>query len=48
MINSAIKHRPALQARLWLKTALQVFRQRMTMLWLFYFTTNGNKHEHTH
>ena len=33
-------NRPFLHARLWLKAAAQVLRQRITMLWLFYFTTN--------
>jgi hypothetical protein len=34
---ATLKGRPVLHTRLWLKAATQVFRQRITMLWLFYF-----------
>lgn len=34
---ATLKGRPLLQACLWTKAAAQVFRQRITMLWLFYF-----------
>jgi hypothetical protein len=45
MITNTIQGRPLLQARLWAKAATQVFRQRITMLWLFYFT-NGKHRQH--
>jgi hypothetical protein len=45
-LAQTIKDRPLLHARLWLKAVTQVFRQRITMLWLFYFAFNFNKHEH--
>lgn len=35
--------KPLLRARLWLKAVSQVARNRVTMIWMFYFTsTNAN------
>ncbi len=44
MMTNTIQGRPFLKAKLWTRAATQVFRQRITMLWLFYFTTGNNEH----